>query len=200
MAGRRQDVFGKRARKEGYPARSVYKLEEIDRRLRMLKPGHRVLDLGAFPGSWTLYAAARVGGKGQVIGVDLQEHIGALPKNAEIRQGDILALDVASLGGPASFDVVMSDMAPSTTGRRDLDQYRSFELFMRALDVAKALLKPGGAFVGKIFQSGDFPEAQKAVRLAFREARVIRPEATRTESYETFLAGLGFGETKAKKG
>jgi 23S rRNA (uridine2552-2'-O)-methyltransferase len=145
-----------------------------------------------------MYAAGKVGSKGRIIGIDIQEHSGVLPANAEIRQGDMLALDVASLGGPASFHVVMSDMAPNTTGRRDLDQFRSFELFMRALEVAKELLVPGGNFVGKIFQSGDFPEAQKAVRLAFGDVRIIRPEAVRTESYEVFIAGLGFGEQKTK--
>ena len=185
---RPQDHFGRRAKREGYPARSVYKLAEIDRRLRLLRPGMRVLDLGAFPGSWTMYAADKVGGKGRVIGVDLTKHEGALPPNAEIRQGDAFALDPGAIG---TFDVVLSDMAPSTSGQKQLDQYRSFELFMRALDVATKVLVPGGAFVGKIFQGGDFPAAKKAVAAAFEDVRVIRPEATRKESYETFLAGLG---------
>lgn len=195
QSGRPQDKFGRKARSEGYPARSVYKLEEIDRRLRILRQGQRVLDLGAFPGSWTLYAAGKVGGHGQVIGVDIQPHVGALPKNAEIRHADIFALDVASLGGESSFDVVLSDMAPSTSGTRDLDQYRSFELFMRALEIGERMLKPGGAFVGKIFQGGDFPKAKAAVGKAFETTRIIKPEATRSESYETFIAGLSFRAT-----
>jgi 23S rRNA (uridine2552-2'-O)-methyltransferase len=83
-------------------------------------------------------------------------------------------------------------MAPATTGHRSLDQMRSQELFMRALELARGVLAPGGAFVGKIFQSGDFPEAKKAVAASFEEARVIRPTATRAESFEVFLVGLRF--------
>ncbi len=190
-SGRPQDAWGRKARREGFPARSVYKLEEIDRRVRLLRPGQRVLDLGAFPGSWTLYAAKRVGAKGQVLGLDIQEPRGELPPQAEMRQVDVLTLEPIDVGGPASFDVVLSDMAPSTTGQKSLDQYRSFELFMNALRIAEAVLVPGGAFVGKIFQGGDFPEAKRAVSAAFDTARVIRPKATRTESYEVFLVGLG---------
>lgn len=189
---RTQDAFGQRARAEGYPARSVYKLDEIDRRLKLLRQGQRVLDLGAYPGSWTLYAAQQVGRRGQVIGIDIQPFEGPLPPHAEIRHADMLTLDPATLGGRASFDVVLSDMAPATTGHRSVDQYRSFELFMRAAEVANGLLKPGGAFVGKIFQGGDFPQAKKAIQQAFTSVRIIKPEASRTESYEIFLAGLGF--------
>jgi 23S rRNA (uridine2552-2'-O)-methyltransferase len=165
----------------------VFKLEEIDRRVQLLRPGQRVLDLGAHPGSWSLYASQRVGAKGRVIGIDLQEHRGALPPNVEMRTADVLTLPFAELG---TFDVVLSDMAPSTTGQKSLDQARSFELFMHALAIAEKLLAPGGHFVAKIFQGGDFPEAQKAVRAAFEQTKIIRPEATRAESYETFLIGL----------
>ncbi|MBZ0120188.1 MAG: RlmE family RNA methyltransferase, partial [Sandaracinaceae bacterium] len=172
-------------KREGYAARSVYKLQEIDRKLRLLRPGARVLDLGAYPGSWTTYAAERVGPSGRVLGVDLQLFRGTLPANAEIRQGDALALDLDD--GP--FDVVLSDMAPSTTGHRFTDQARSFELFMRALEIATRLLAPGGSFVGKIFQGPDFQAARKAVAEAFEEVRILKPEASRSESYEVFLAG-----------
>lgn len=184
---RPQDAYGKRARKEGFPARSIYKLEEIDRRVRLFRAGQRVLDLGAAPGSWTQYAATRVGAQGRVIGYDLKEVRGALPPNAEISVLDVFAIEPSSLG---RFDVVMSDMAPSTSGQKSLDQYRSFELFMRALGIAEEVLVPGGHFIGKIFQGGDFPNAKKAVASAFEEARVIRPDAVRSESYEVFLVGL----------
>ncbi|MEZ4256019.1 MAG: RlmE family RNA methyltransferase [Polyangiales bacterium] len=190
-SGRPQDAFGKRARKEGYPARSVYKLEEIDRRVRLFRQGLRVLDLGAFPGSWLLYAAERVGGNGYVLGLDIQEHRAALPKNAEFRHADIYEVSPDSLGGAQSYDVVMSDMAPNTTGHRNLDQLRSFELYMRALEIADTMAKPGGSFVGKIFQSGDFPKAKAATQKLFEKVRIIKPEATRSESFECFLVGLG---------
>ncbi|MEM9730814.1 MAG: RlmE family RNA methyltransferase [Myxococcota bacterium] len=185
---RKQDRYGRRARREGYPARSVYKLEEIDRRIRLFKQGQRVLDLGASPGSWTLFAAGRVGRGGQVVGLDLKDPEVALPAHAEIRVLDAFAADPETLGGP--FDVVLSDMAPKTSGQRHADQYRSYELYTRALGLASEVLKPGGMFVGKIFQGAEFDDARAATRDAFEKVRIIRPKATRDESYEVFLVGL----------
>ncbi|MFO0712406.1 MAG: RlmE family RNA methyltransferase [Sandaracinus sp.] len=190
MSKRPQDHWGHKARKEGYAARSVYKLEEIDRRTHILKVGARVLDLGAFPGSWTAYAAQRVGPKGKVLGLDLQEFRGSLPPHAQIRTGDVLSLELEKELGPASFDVVVSDMAPATTGHRFTDQARSHRLFMRALEIAEAVLAPGGHFVGKIFLGEDFEAARDAVRDAFEESKIIKPPASRAESYETFVVGL----------
>lgn len=186
---RQQDTFGKRARREGYPARSVYKLEEIDRRVRLLKRGQRVLDLGAAPGSWLLYAADVVGPQGRVVGVDLQEIRVALPAHAELHQRDVREVDASELG---TFDVVLSDMAPSTTGQKDVDQARSHELFMTALEVASRVLAPKGRFCAKIFQGPDLKLAEAAVAERFEQARIVRPKATRTESYELFIVGLGF--------
>ena len=194
---RAQDHFGKRAKKEGFAARSVYKLEEIDRRVKLLRRGHRVLDLGAFPGSWAQYAAERVGREGKVLGLDKEAPRGATAPNVEMRQADVMGVTASDLGGSSSFDVVLSDMAPATTGHRSLDQARSFELFMRALEIAKGVLADKGTFVGKIFQSGDFPEAKNAVAASFEKVRVIRPDATRSESYEVFLVGLGFRGPRA---
>jgi 23S rRNA (uridine2552-2'-O)-methyltransferase len=189
---RHQDSYGRRAKREGYAARSVYKLQEIDAKVGLLRRGARVLDLGAFPGSWTAWAAERVQREGRVLGIDLTPFRGVLPPHAEIRRGDVFELDPATLGGPGSFDVVMSDMAPSTTGHRFTDQARSFALVMRALEIATAVLAPGGSFVAKIFQGGDFPEAKKAVQERFETVRIVRPQATRTESIEVFLVGLRF--------
>jgi len=168
----------------------VYKLQEIDRRVGLLKKGQRVLDLGASPGSWTLYAAERVGASGRVLGIDLHDPEVSLPPQAEIRAVDAFEVDPESLGGP--FDVVISDMAPKTSGQRHADQFRSYELVMRALELTKTVLKPGGAFVAKIFQGAEFADARNAVREVFGKVRIIRPEATRDESYEVFLVGLGF--------
>jgi len=185
---RQQDAYGKRARREGFPARSVYKLEEIDRRLRLLRRGMRVLDLGAAPGSWTLYAARKVQREGKVVSIDLKPHEGAMPPQVDFRVADIRDVDVESLGG--EFDLVISDMAPKTSGMRDADQYRSYELFCTAVDVAERVLVPGGAFVGKIFQGTEFEMARDHLRRVFAKERIIRPKATRDESYELFLCGL----------
>jgi 23S rRNA (uridine2552-2'-O)-methyltransferase len=190
VSKRPQDHWGHRARKEGYAARSVYKLEEIDRRTRILRVGARVLDLGAYPGSWTSYAAQCVGLRGRVLGIDLQEFKGTLPPHAEIRAGDVLSLELEKELGPGSFDVVLSDMAPATTGHRFTDQARSHRLFMRALEIASVVLVPGGHFVGKIFLGEDFELARAALRAAFEEVKIVKPPASRAESYETFLVGL----------
>jgi 23S rRNA (uridine2552-2'-O)-methyltransferase len=188
---RPQDHFGRRAREQGFPARSIYKLEEIDRRLRLLRPGLRVLDLGAAPGSWSLYAAERVGPAGRVLGVDKQAITVGAPAQLEFRQLDLEAIEPDVLGGPGSFDVVLSDMAPHTSGQRHRDQYLSFELYMRALHFASALLVDGGHYVGKIFQGPELEAARKATRELLGQVRIFKPEASRRESYEIYLAGGG---------
>ena len=194
MAARRrrrtQDKFGHRAKREGWPARSVYKLEEIDRRVGLFRKGQKVLDLGASPGSWTMYAAQRVGPNGRVLGLDLKPHEGALPKNAEIRVADVTEV-APTLAAEGPFDLVISDMAPRTSGQRAADQYRSYELVMTALEVATEALVPGGGFVAKIFQGPEFEDARAAVTKVFSKTRIVRPKATRDESYEVFLVGLG---------
>ncbi len=183
------DAFTKAAKAQGYPARSVFKLEEIDRRVRLLKPGQRVLDLGAAPGSWSMYAAQKIGPKGKLLAIDLSEIKVSLGPTAHVVQGDALSLDNEALALFAPYDVVLSDMAPSTTGSRVSDQARSFELVMRALAVADALGAPGGSFVGKIFMSEDFVTAREALRALFGEVRTIKPEGTRSSSFEVFLIG-----------
>jgi len=168
----------------------VYKLEEIDRRTRLVRPGQRVLDLGAAPGSWTLYLARAVGAQGHVLAVDLQELRIPLPANARFLRGSSaeLAGEIAAAG---PFDLVVSDMAPSTMGDRSTDQYRSFELFSAALDIAARVGRDGSSFLGKLFQGASFEEARTRLRELYVDVRVLRPRATRAESYEVFLAGLG---------
>ncbi len=198
--GRRQnpykgpDPHTRAAKAKGFAARSVFKLEEIDRRTRILKPGMHVLDLGAAPGSWSAYASQKIGKKGVLVAIDLQPLTQSLGPNAHIIEGD--AYDEAHvteglIGAHAPYQAVLSDMAPNTTGDKATDQIRSFDVFMRALSIAEQLLEPGGSFVGKIFMSGHFPKAKEAVRLAFDKVRVIKPEAVRDVSYEIFLVGLG---------
>jgi 23S rRNA (uridine2552-2'-O)-methyltransferase len=188
---RPQDHFGDRAKREGYPARSVYKLEEIDRRAKVFRRGQRVLDLGAAPGSWTLYAAERVGLEGKVLGLDLNEARIRLPPQVTFRALDVLQLDARSELGAESFDVVLTDMAPHTSGQRHRDQYGSYELYMQALRIAREVLVPGGTFVGKIFQGPELETAREATRQSFKTVKIIKPEASRSESFEIFLVGLG---------
>ena len=187
---KKPDAFTKAAKAKGYPARSVFKLEEIDRRVRLFKRGQRVLDLGAAPGSWSKYAHEKIGDGGKLLAIDLSPIQVILGPNAHLARGDALALSNDDLAMFAPYDVVLSDMAPSTTGSRIADQARSFELFMRAVDVAKAVGAKGSSFVGKLFMSDDFVKAREALRAAFSEVRVIRPEGTRSSSFEVFLVGL----------
>jgi 23S rRNA (uridine2552-2'-O)-methyltransferase len=194
MAGRTrrpQDHLGERAKREGYPARSVYKLQEIDRRVQLLRRGQRVLDLGAAPGSWTLYAAERVGREGKVVSLDLNEIRVGLPPQVSFQALDVFRLDAKSEFGAASFDIVLSDMAPHTSGQRHRDQFGSYELYMQALRIAREVLAAGGTFVGKIFQSPELEQARAATREGFAAVRIVKPEASRSESYEIFMVGLG---------
>ena len=125
-----------------------------------------------------------------MLGIDLNDPKVTLPPQAEIRTLDAFQVDPETLDGP--FDLVISDMAPKTSGQRHADQYRSYELVMRALELTKTVLEPGGAFVAKIFQGAEFEEARDAIREVFGKVRTLRPKATRDESYELFLVGLNF--------
>ena len=187
----RPDHYTRQAQERGFPARSVFKLEDIDRRLGLLKRGQRVLDLGAAPGSWAQYAAEKVGAEGRVLAVDQRPLARALTANVTFLERDVLSLEPRHLSSFAPYDVLLSDMAPFTTGTREADQARSFELFMRALDLAAVLLVKGGSFVGKIFMGADFPVATRRVRQLFLRERALRPEGTREASFEIFVAGLG---------
>ena len=122
--------------------------------------------------------------------LDLKPATSVLPANVDYRVLDAFAADGDAICEGGRFDIVLSDMAPSTTGHRDLDQYRSYELFLRALTLAAGALRPGGTFVGKIFQGAEFEQARDAMRPLFEKIRIIRPKATRDESYELFLIGL----------
>jgi 23S rRNA (uridine2552-2'-O)-methyltransferase len=185
------DARTKAAKEQGFPARSVFKLEEIDRRVQLLRGGQRVVDLGAAPGSWALYASQRVGASGRVLAIDLQEIRQSFPPNVKVVQGDALELTNEALGEFAPYDVVLSDMAPNTSGNKVRDQAYSFELCMRAMDVALALGKPGSHFVAKIFMSNDFQHARKAVTERYEKSQVIRPDGTRQQSSEVFIVGMG---------
>ena len=185
------DAKTMQARAQGYPARSVFKLQEIDRRMRLFRAGQNVLDLGAAPGSWSLFASERVGKTGHVYAIDIKPILQVFGENVQALEGDALSLDSAALSAHAPYDVVLSDMAPNTSGSKFQDQARSTELFWRALEVAVAHGKPGSHFVAKIFMSGDYKAAEVEVRKAFESVRTIRPEGTRQVSTEVFVVGMG---------
>jgi 23S rRNA (uridine2552-2'-O)-methyltransferase len=188
----RHDAFFRKARGAGFAARSVYKLEEIDRKLRLLRAGDRVLDLGCRPGSWLQYALKVVGPHGAVVGIDRDPLQQSIP-GARVLHGDIFATPDAELLGPlAAFDVVLSDMAPNTTGVRATDQARSAALVEEALARAERLLAPGGAFVAKIFQGPDLEAIRKRMAGRFSDVRMVKPEGSRAQSIEIYLAGKGF--------
>lgn len=184
----RHDVYYQRAKKEQFAARSVYKLQEIDQRFGLFRPGQRVLDLGCRPGSWLQYAAQRT--HGTLVGLDRQPLQVTIP-GARILVGDVFAIDAATLRGELpGFDVVLSDMAPDTTGVRHLDQARSEALFERALELAEALLGPGGHFVGKLFQGPEWNRLLGRLRARFGETRTVKPESSRKDSIEQYVVGL----------
>jgi 23S rRNA (uridine2552-2'-O)-methyltransferase len=190
---RLDDHWAAKARREGYPARSVYKLQEIDLKHGLFRKGMRVLDLGAAPGSWSLYAADRVAPSGRVLGVDLNPLSGASRPNLDFLKGDVLRLDPAELAAGGPFGGVISDLAPSTTGRRDADAARSLELARAALALARALLRPQGFFVAKIFEGGDTgPFVKGEAGQLFSKALLTRPKAVRKGSVEIYFLGLGF--------
>jgi 23S rRNA (uridine2552-2'-O)-methyltransferase len=194
------DHYTQKAKAEHYPARSVYKLEEADVRYGLLKPGRKVLDLGCSPGSWTLYAAAKVEPGGLVVGLDLNEPETDWPANARFVKADVLQTDPATLAPEGPFDVVLSDMAPRTTGQKSVDQARSAELARTALNWARVLLRPGGIFFFKIFQSPEADEVFEEVRSLFRTVRRIKPKSSRSFSYEIFGLGLGFKKSTFFRG
>lgn len=190
--GTRHDRFHQKAKKEGFLARAVYKLQEIDEKHKIFDGGHRVLDLGCAPGSWLQYARQTIGEQAVLVGLD-REPLDRPPTGARIEVGDVLKIDVKQLLGELpAFDVVLSDMAPDTTGIRSMDQARSEALFERALEIATLVLAPGGHFVGKLFQGPDFKRLNEVVRARFVSAKSVKPASSRQISIEQYVIGKGF--------
>jgi 23S rRNA (uridine2552-2'-O)-methyltransferase len=188
-----EDHYSRQAKKECYPARSVYKIKEIQQKFRLIQKGDRVLDLGCAPGSWSLYAAGLAGESGRVVGIDLKPVTVKVPANVRTYTGDIDAMDatlVESIG--RHYAVVLSDMAPATTGNKTVDAARSLNLCESALAIAQNVLKPGGAFVCKIFQGQDFKEFTELIRKSFATCKVFKPQSSRKASKEIFIIGTGF--------
>jgi 23S rRNA (uridine2552-2'-O)-methyltransferase len=191
-ANRWEDHYARLARKERYPARSVYKLQEIQKRFGVIRQGDSVLDLGSAPGSWLMYAADLVGASGCVVGVDLAPVSIRLPSHARFFTKDVFDLveDAAAFFG-REFDAVLSDMAPATTGSRGVDAARSHHLCEAALAIARQVLRPGGAFVCKIFQGEDFRSFTTAVKAGFSECKPFKPQSCRKASKEIYIIGKG---------
>jgi 23S rRNA (uridine2552-2'-O)-methyltransferase len=187
-----QDHYTRRAKKDKYPARSVYKLEEIQKKHHLIQKGHQVLDLGCFPGSWLLYAARQTGSSGQVVGIDLKPVSIQVPAHVKVLTGDVFDLEAETLD--KAFNVVLSDMAPATTGNKTVDAARSINLCETALYIARAVLAPGGSFVCKVFQGSDFSSFSEEVRKSFKARKIFKPRSSRKQSKEIFVIGLGFKE------
>ena len=189
---KRHDAYFKKAREGGFAARSVFKLEDLDRRFRLLSPGDRVLDLGCRPGSWLQYAQKAVGPRGVLVGLDRAPLPVPIP-GTRIIVGDVYTVTDEELLGPdRAFDAVLSDMAPDTTGIRATDQARSAALVEEALSRAEKLLAPAGVFVAKIFQGPDVAVIRKRMEGRFSEVHLAKPDASRGSSTEVYLVGKGF--------
>lgn len=200
-----QDHYFRRAKQEGYPARSVYKLEEAQVKYRLIARGNRVVDLGCRPGSWSLYASRVVGPAGLVVGVDLSDGK-PFPREKEAAPIAMLRADIldpATLENLREFssvyDVIVSDMAPRTTGSKFSDQQHSVALARRVLEIAAALLRPGGNWYCKIFEGEDVREVFQEVRRLFRAAKMFKPKSSRPESREVFILGLGYAPAPEKE-
>ncbi len=186
------DHYTRKAKKEGFPARSVYKLQEAQKKYRLLRKGDIVLDLGCAPGAWSKYALQVVGSQGKVIGVDLQP-VNLQAEGFYFVQEDVFEIAsevLRELSPRRGYDVVLSDLAPKTTGDRSGDHFRSLHLARRALELAQELLFPGGHFMVKVFEGEKFPEFKKEVEEVFRRIKLFRPRSTRASSREIFILGM----------
>lgn len=186
-----EDHYTQKARKEHFPARSVFKLDEIQQKFRLIRKGNRVLDLGCAPGSWLMLAAALTGPSGRVVGIDIQPVPVTLPSYVQVFTADMLDLpeEISEAVG-RDFHLVLSDMAPSTTGSKSVNAARSFELCEAALFTAQNRLLPGGHFVCKIFQGEDFETFIQKIKSSFTQYRIFKPQSCRKASREIYVIGL----------
>jgi 23S rRNA (uridine2552-2'-O)-methyltransferase len=188
-----KDHYTDRAKEENWLARSVYKLEEIDKKYRLIKQGSRILDLGCYPGSWTQFCIKKAGQGGKVIGIDLQKPDRISSPNFRFIQADILAFKPEALPrDTGEIDLVISDLAPQTTGNKFADTCGSMALVEKALEIALVVLKKGGHFICKVFEGEDFKPFKDKVSGYFDQTRILRPSAVRKRSREVYLIGLKF--------
>ncbi|ESP93908.1 MULTISPECIES: 23S rRNA (uridine(2552)-2'-O)-methyltransferase RlmE [Pseudoalteromonas] len=188
------DPFVHEAQKRGYRSRAVFKLEEIQQRDKLIRPGMHVVDLGAAPGSWSQYLAEQVGDKGEVIACDILP-MDSLPGVAflqgDFREESVLNALLDRIGGK-NIDVVFSDMAPNMSGNNVIDQAGSMYLVELALDMCHQVLKPNGAFAVKVFQGEGFDQFVQEVRNAFKVVKIRKPKASRPRSREVYIVATGY--------
>ena len=188
------DEFVKKAQQEGYRSRAVYKLKEIQEKDRIIQPCMKVLDLGAAPGGWSQYATQLIGRKGRIVASDILP-LDPLPF-VEFVLGDFrddaVLTEILGLLGDDKADLVISDMAPNMSGVDAVDQPRAVHLCELALDMARQVLKPGGAFLVKLFQGAGSEEYMREVRTSFKTVKVRKPAASRPRSREVYVLAQGF--------
>jgi 23S rRNA (uridine2552-2'-O)-methyltransferase len=193
MGNKWKDHYTEKAREENWLARSVYKLEEIDKKYKLIKQGSRILDLGCYPGSWSQYCLKKAGQGGKVIGIDLQRPSRVSSPSFRFIEGDILAVDPITLSlDVGEIDLVISDLAPQTTGNTFTDVCMSMNLAEKAFEIAAVALKKGGHFVCKVFEGEDFKAFKDKVSGRFDQTRILRPSAVRKRSREVYLIGMNF--------
>ena len=192
MKGTRwDDHYARQARDARWLARSVFKLQEIDKKYKLMGKGDRVLDLGCYPGSWSQYGIRRVAPEGEVVGIDRKRPDRLSSPIFKFIQGDVLTVENERfLEEVGPRDVVMSDLAPQTTGIRITDESRSLSLARRAAEIALLLLEKKGRFLCKVFEGEDFKEFQSGILTHFNEMKIFRPKATRKRSREVYVVGL----------
>jgi len=184
------DIFARRAKKEGYPARSIYKLQEIDRKYKIFRKGDRVLDLGCAPGSWLLYVSDRVGVNGKVVGVDAKDIKIRLKSNIVFIKRDVFGLLESGLGElKEKYQVVISDLAPSTSGIKAVDSEKSFELCQEALKIAQKVLLANGNFVCKIFEGKSTKVFIEELEKKLYFVKRFKPKAVSKKSKEFYIIG-----------
>jgi 23S rRNA (uridine2552-2'-O)-methyltransferase len=190
-----KDHYFHKAKKENFLARSVYKLEEIDERFKILQKGDFVIDLGYHPGSWIQYTSEKIGKEGLVVGADIKEINNKLLNLSNVRlfKKDVFTIEsMSELGVSDQFNVVLSDMAPNTTGIMSVDQIRSLNLVEMVFSLLPKFLKPGGNLVIKVFESNDAQVFLKAQKNLFEEYHYLRPKSVRSVSKEFFVIGKNF--------
>jgi 23S rRNA (uridine2552-2'-O)-methyltransferase len=195
----RKDPYRARAKQEGYPARSVFKLKEIQEKYKLIRPGQRLVDLGCHPGSWLKFSAQTVGPEGRVLGVDLKEPTLPQSENISFLKADLLTTPESQIQEWAGeVDVVLSDLSPNSSGIKWLDHQRSLELNERALSLAALLLKKGGALVLKLLSGEGTKDFREKMSRQFSQVNMHKPQSSRQESTEIYLIGRGFQKPVAK--
>ena len=187
------DHYTREAQKARYPARSVYKLKEMQAKYNLIRPGYRILDLGCTPGAWLLFAAEKTGPRGRVVGIDIKPVTISLPSRVQLFTTDMLTLEPdfwRNIGQP--LDLILSDLAPATTGNKIVDTTRSLDLCEASLSLTCDHLAAGGSFICKIFQGPDFKSFVERVKPLFRRHDIFKPQSSRKASREIYISGLSF--------